>query len=670
MPDSTAEAGIPALAVIDAEGTVIGWTRAAQDLLGHRPGDVLDRPAAFLMMPGRRAWATTLGDAEHWSGLVAARHRDGGRVALHAEAHRLTTSGETTAWFLSAAPDPDVVGRSLLEPLIMSSPVSLCVWDLDLRCVWANQTAERTHGIRLADMAGRTPVEALRGFDTGSMEETMRRVLSDGVPTIDRQTRWVPPGESEERIFSASVFRLEGVAGRPVGLCSLALDISHSRARDRLSLLGQASRLGGTLDVRRTAQELADLAVPVVADYVTVDLSDAVLPDDEPLRRLQATEVSIPVFRRAGAASIHPDFRESLWLRGEAVFVPPTSPFTAVLNSRRSHFEPVLDTSDHTWLATDPDRLKIIKATGMHSLIIVPLQARGDILGITVFVRTENHAPFTRDDLDLAEELAARAALSLDNARQYTRERTAALALQRNLLPRNLTGGGAVEVASRYLPSDTREGVGGDWFDAIPLREGRIALVVGDVTGHGINAAATMGRLRTAVRTLAYLGLPPAELLTHLDEMAVRQAEEDTTAGGFPFVVLSATCLCVVYDPVLRRCTMAAAGHPPPAIAAPGGDVGFPELPTGTPIGLGLGSYESRDLELAGGTVIALYTDGLVETREADLGTGMDRLAVALSPASLPLEDLCDTVIGRMVGGAPPEDDVALLLARTLVPSP
>jgi serine phosphatase RsbU (regulator of sigma subunit) len=447
----------------------------------------------------------------------------------------------------------------------------------------------------------------------------------------------------------------------------MALDISHSRARRRLALLREAStRIGTTLDVRQTAQEMADLAVPVLADYVTVDLAESVLPGAEPLERLASTEESIPVFRRAGAASIHPGVPESLWPIGEPVFVPPGSPFTRVLASGRSHFEPVLDISPGGWLGRDPDRAAVIHDTGMHTLIIVPLKARGDILGVSVFVRTDNRTPFTRDDLLLAEELGARAALSLDNARQYTREHSAALALQRNLLPRKLVGGDAVEVASHYVPSDMHAGVGGDWFDVIPLDGGRVALVVGDVTGHGINAAATMGRLRTAVRTLAYLDLPPDRVLARLDELVVRQAAEDGTA----YDITGATCVYAVYDAASRRCTVAVAGHPPPAIVEPDGGVMFPRPPEGTPIGLGLGSYRPLTLDLAEGSLIALYTDGLIETRESDIESGIGRLGSALTSAVMPLDDFCSTVVQLMTGDGPNEDDVALLVARTRTERP
>ncbi|SOF02744.1 Serine phosphatase RsbU, regulator of sigma subunit [Streptomyces sp. OV198] len=288
------------------------------------------------------------------------------------------------------------------------------------------------------------------------------------------------------------------------------------------------------------------------------------------------------------------------------------------------------------------------------------------VLGLAVFGRSEDQTPFQEDDLLLAEELVTRAALSLDNALQYARQRTAALTLQRDLLPHHVGGGAALDVASRYVPADTDHGVGGDWFDVIKLSGARVALVVGDVVGHGINAAATMGRLRTAVRTLADMELPPHELLTHLDDTVRRLSEEDADAPDEAPAAVGATCLYAVYDPVTRRCTMARAGHPPPAIIDPQGHITFPDMPAGAPLGLGLGlvPFESVELELPEGTLLALYTDGLVESRDDDIDVGLDRLGTALAETSSSLEDLCSHVIETLPTQAP-ADDVTLLLART-----
>jgi GAF domain-containing protein len=520
------------------------------------------------------------------------------------------------------------------------------------------------------------------GANGRAITAAMRQVLETGEPVIEREYTWRVPGEDQDRILSASYFRLDGPDGRPLGLCNMATDIETSLARQHLLTLGQVgNRIGTTLDVIRTAQELADAAVPLLADYVTVDLAESVPLGEEPLQRLPSTPGAIPVFRRAGLASVHEGMPEALWKVGEPVFVPPSSPFTRALFSGRTHYEPVLDTSPGTWLDQDPDRARVIAETGMHSLVVVPLKARGTILGVAVFIRSDTRLPFSRDDVLLIEELTGRAALSLDNARRYTRERASAVALQRNLLPRNLSGGKAVDVASRYLPAHTHEGVGGDWFDVIHLPGHRVGLAVGDVVGHGINAAALMGQLRTVMGTLADLDLPPHDLLARLDRRVLLMGDQDDAEPpGGP--VMSCTCVYTVYDPVTRRCTMASAGHPPPAVLTPDGTVSFADLPPGPPIGLGTMSYESVTMELPEGTVIALYTDGLVETRKDDIDVGLERLRRAMARTGTSLDDLCTHIIGAMapnVAHRPqrppgsrlpilrPEDDIALLLARTRV---
>jgi anti-sigma regulatory factor (Ser/Thr protein kinase) len=220
-----------------------------------------------------------------------------------------------------------------------------------------------------------------------------------------------------------------------------------------------------------------------------------------------------------------------------------------------------------------------------------------------------------------------------------------------------------MEVASRYLPTDARQGVGGDWFDVIQLSGARVALVVGDVVGHGINAAATMGRLRTAVQTLADMDLPPDELLAHLDDHVIRLTEEKGDDEPIATAVLGATCLYAVYDPVTQRCTMARAGHPPPAVMCPDGIVSFPDLPAGPPLGLGSLPFESVEMELPEGSLIALYTDGLIETSNQDIDVGLSRLSEVLAQPGVPLEELCATVVERLLTG-PQSDDVALLVAR------
>ncbi|TKA01676.1 PAS domain S-box protein [Actinacidiphila oryziradicis] len=682
VPGSSEVVGAP-IAMIDAEGAVVGWTQAAQRLVGYSPAEVVSRPAG-VMLAFAEDWAKASAFAERcrvrggWSGLAALRHRDGRRLDVSLRVSPLSGQHGSARWLVSvtdmAAVFSSAVNGLRLSSLLIRAPIGIVVRDVELRCTWVNDIAELRDGIPPEMRLGRRLPETVPGFEAEAMEAVTRQVLEGGTPVVDLEyPAWLPADTPWKHAFAVSFFRLDDAEGHALGVCAMLVDVTdRERARERLAVLSEAStRIGTTLDVMRTGQELADLAVPLLADFVAVDLTESVPLGEEPLARLGPMGEQIPVVPRAGMASIRPGAPESLYPRGEAVFVPPASPYIRVLSSGKSHLEPAIVTSPGTWLDQDPARAQKIHEYVMHSWMYVPIHARGTVLGVAVFVRTEDAVPFEEDDLLLAEELVARAALSLDNARRYTRERTAALALQRNLLPHHLTGGSAAGVASRYLPADIHHGAGGDWFDVIPLSGARVALVVGDVVGHGINAAATMGRLRTAVHTLADMDLPPDELLTRLDDLAIRLTEEDTDAKGPATGVMGATCLYAVYDPVTRRCTMARAGHPPPAIVDPHGHVTFPDLPAGTPLGLGLipFPFESVELELPEGSVLALYTDGLVETHDQDIDAGMHRLATVLARPGLPLEDLCSAAVDTLPAPAPC-DDVTLLLARTRTLSP
>ncbi|MFD7083789.1 SpoIIE family protein phosphatase [Streptomyces sp. NPDC059918] len=425
-------------------------------------------------------------------------------------------------------------------------------------------------------------------------------------------------------------------------------------ARRRLELLAEAStRIGTTLDVTRTARELAEMAVPRLADYVTVDVPESVLRGEEsadPRSELHRTVVH--------------GIREDcpFYPAGRRVELRAGTPHMRCLDSGQAVLEADLREAVG-WIDQEPEHARRILDRGVHSLVSVPLLARGVLLGIASFYRSQDPAPFGEDDSWLAQELAARAALCVDNARRYTREHTLALALQESLLPHGVPEQGAVEVAHRYLPAES--GVGGDWFDVIPLSGTRVALLVGDVVGHGLHAAATMGRLRTAARNFAELELAPDELLTHLDNLLVRLDREeggDNDSGSTGIV--GATCLYAVYDPTSRLCTMARAGHPPPALVHPGGRVTFPELPAGPPLGLGGLPFETAEIELPEGSTLVLYTDGLVEDRERDIDVVLDQLSHTLSEADRSPEDTCRAVFDAM---APehPADDIALLVART-----
>jgi serine phosphatase RsbU (regulator of sigma subunit)/anti-sigma regulatory factor (Ser/Thr protein kinase) len=466
-------------------------------------------------------------------------------------------------------------------------------------------------------------------------------------------------------------------------------------ARQRLRLVCEAGvRIGTTLDVARTAEELADVAVPQFADVVTVDLMTSVLDGGEsgspglaaaaeaPMRRMTLRALQSSGDLPTGA--FHP--------RGATVRFAPSTPQaraiasgTAILQPEPSDLPPEPGDRPDAGAAAvrtaapspaGPMPAGVVPApetpagpardaatpaaAGQQSLITVPLRARGDVLGVAGFHRSGGREPFEEDDLALAEELAARAAVCIDNARRYTREHETALALQRSLLPRDLPEQSAVEVAHRYLPA--QGGVGGDWFDAIPLSGGRIALVVGDVVGHGLHAAATMGRLRTAVHNFSALDLPPDELLGQLDDL-VNRLDQDEAPGRGGTRMVGATCLYAVYDPVSGTCTLARAGHPPPALVRPTGGVEFLDLPAGPPLGLGGLPFETAEFVLEEGSCLALYTDGLIRDRGRDIDVGLARLREALGSPGRSPEQTCDAVLEALLP-THPEDDVALIVAR------
>ncbi|WP_308297320.1 MULTISPECIES: serine/threonine-protein phosphatase [unclassified Streptomyces] len=259
--------------------------------------------------------------------------------------------------------------------------------------------------------------------------------------------------------------------------------------------------------------------------------------------------------------------------------------------------------------------------------------------------------------------------MSIDNARRYTHERLTALTLQRSLLPKHTVKHAAVETASRYLPSGSGAGVGGDWYDVIPLSGARVALVVGDVVGRGLQAAATMGRLRMAVRAFADIDLMPDELLTHLDDVVIRLQREEARADG----ELSATCLYAIYDAATRMCSLASAGHVLPAVATPpmpGGaapahrSVHFPEGPIGPPLGLGGLPFETAQFKLPDGSLLALYTDGLIESRTRDVDTARATLGEVLAGATESPGETCDRLLDALLPSRP-SDDATLLVVRT-----
>ncbi|MGW7054694.1 SpoIIE family protein phosphatase [Streptomyces sp. NPDC054887] len=661
-----------ATAVLDADGTVVGWSPAARGLLGYAPREVLGRPLDALMADGDdgspregapdAAAYLPAGDpagAAAVRRVLRMRHRDGHVVRVAVTALVLSAEGRGPARLLAVADAEETEQhealQSMLRGLATQSPVGLAIYDTDLRVVWTN--AALCHEMGATQYTGMGPDEMVAdgkilsdGYPP-TLEETMRRVMATGEPVIELHYRGRPPTDPErDHVWSCSYYWLRDATGASLGVCEETMDVTDRYlAQQRLDLLVRAGgRVGTTLDMTRTAQELSDVTVPRFADAVTVDLLEAVLDGDQPAGGSAGEVIRVWGPEGGAAATDRPEDRRR-------IAYPPGSPQARSLASGR----PVPERPDGAEGADGRPRGRLA----------VPLRAEGATLGVVTFAWDRRRDPFDAGELAVADELVARTAVSIDNARRYTREHTAALMLQHSLLPQSLPELSGVEMAYRYLPADNKAGVGGDWFDVIPLSGTRVGLVVGDVVGHGLRAAATMGRLRTSVRALARLDFAPDELLSRLDDLVTQAANERAVpvdGHTMPYdEALGVTCLYAVYDPVSGQCRMARAGHPSPAVVDPStGAVSFPEVPAGPPLGLGGLPFETAELHLPEGSLLALFTDGLVQSGERDLDEQLDALGSVLTEHRRPLEELCDRTVAALLPGAV-DDDVALLLVRT-----
>ncbi|MEU0947984.1 SpoIIE family protein phosphatase [Streptomyces canus] len=648
---------VSATAVIDAAGVVTGWSEGARRLTGLTAEEVVGRGARELLAedpPGPAVAAL--------KGTVVLRHRDGSLLTLVLDACPVLGGDGTPAGYVVTGRRPGSGEPTLAGQAFQQASMSMSVFDTRQHYLRLNDVACRVMGVSEEVLLGRhfpgTVVDAehSRGFTAH-----LRQVAETGVP-VRYESFSGAPALNREHAWSVEMWPVrDDDSGELTGVALAAFDSSDQYwARRRLALLNEAAAaIGTTLDVVRTAEELVELLVPRYADFASVDLLEWVLGADEPPTVLEG-DIAL---RRVAHGSAHEGTPEAAVHLGEADIYHASSPPARAVREGRAALSQAGEPDFMRWVAERNARAPAGRSyrKGVHSLLAVPLRARGTTLGVAVAVRIAHPDDFGDDDAVLGEELASRAAVCIDNARRFARERTTALALQNSLLPRGLPGQAVVEVAHRYLPCGSPAGVGGDWFDVIPLSGSRVALVVGDVVGHGIPSSATMGRLCTAVRTLADVDLPPDELLTHLDDLVTHLASDDRDDEA---AELGATCLYAVYDPVSRRLTTASAGHPPPAVVLPDGTASLVPLSAGPPLGVGGLPFEATEIELPEGAVVALYTDGLIEDRDRDIDHATEELCRALTARTDTLDDLCDTVL-KAVLPEEPGDDVALLLART-----
>ncbi|MER6033555.1 MULTISPECIES: SpoIIE family protein phosphatase [unclassified Streptomyces] len=661
-------------------GLVDQWSLRAEQLFGIPAERAvgMDPIEAFvdsdLRERSQRKMAEIL-DGREWTGVVPFRMPDGpdgargeeGIAEVYVMPTR-TAEGERAA--VCIVVDVRTL-RSIETDLAASqaifgqSPFGFLLIDTDLRVRRANMRFASIFGGTPDDHRGKGVHDYLPRAEADRVSATLRRVLETGDSITDMHVTGFVPGSEERRHWSVNLYRVHSGSGRPIGIAWLGTDITARRAaareaaaaRRNLALLNEAgARIGNSLDLETTARELLDVVVPGFCDLATVDLYQGLLIGDETPPGLTDGSAELRRVAFASAVSDAP-----LSGSGDAVEVgavhhfPFNSPCADALRTARPQHVP-------------PEDGELVQST-----LAVPMVAHDTVVGLARFARTKGSEPFGDRDRELAVELAARAAVCIDNARLYRREHERALILQRSLLPPGDPEASGLDIACRYLPGNAATEVGGDWFDVIELPGHRTALVVGDVMGRGLRAAVAMGELRTAVRTLALLDLEPAEVLSALDEIArglgtpggVQQA---TRAARQPrdadlSEVYLATCVYAVYDSVTRRCTFANAGHLPPVLVEPGEAALMLDVPPGMPLGVGGEPFEEVEVELPEGALLALYTDGLVESRDHPLDEGLQAFVGALTDPTRPLEDVCDHVLNTL-DTHHGEDDIALLMAR------
>ena len=410
-----------------------------------------------------------------------------------------------------------------------------------------------------------------------------------------------------------------------------------------------------TLDFSDLAKKMTAQLVPAFCTAAEVLVLESLIGDNEVPAHVP--DANVPLRR----LHVKHDRENPAWQAafpvGEILRYPGGSPYTRCIETG----EPVLEGSISADAAKKLARAWRRKPVGgllsETSMLLLPAISKGTVVGLFCCFRELGTRRFDRYDMEMAMEFATRQAVFFDHATRYNREHATALTLQRAMLPTGLTYPSSIEVKHRYLPGSELVEVGGDWYESIRLPGARVALVVGDVAGHGVRAAVTMGRLRTAIQTLAMLELPPAESLQQLDELMQNIGEREPHF---------ATCAYAVYDAVTGEIELAVAGHLPPLLVRPDGTNKYLEVTPSPPLGIiGDGIVETTRVQVEDGSLFVLYTDGLVESRDRDISEGLERLQAAFGEGApdKDLEDLCKTALDGVYSDAK-RDDIAVLIAK------
>jgi serine phosphatase RsbU (regulator of sigma subunit)/anti-sigma regulatory factor (Ser/Thr protein kinase) len=513
-----------------------------------------------------------------------------------------------------------------------------------------------------ADELARRLPEIMPSMSVGESARIVAQVLELGYPVLEFSQNdrvpvtpdWGVPRRAErrarrERAASAAAQGLPA----PQDQLDEGEDLEYVAVRERLEFLNEVSgKIGTSLDLSRTIVEVSRAVVPRFTDVAGTYLREQVVagegfPDGVP-------DTTTMWHRVALEHTDEPGRWDDVVPVGEAMPFPAHTPFFQCMTTGEPVLVPRISEQMGHAIASQFEKRDIRPLITGRSMLVVPLKARNVVLGFMILLRHPERVEFNDMDRVTGAELAARAGLVLDNARMYTFQESVAETLQDSMLPHIPPRMAGCDIATRYLPGTLLGRVGGDWFDSVKLPGARTALVVGDVMGHGLNSAAMMGQLRTAVQTMAALDLPPAQLLRNLDDLAQRLGD-----------TYLATCLYAVYDPIASELHLANAGHIPPVIVrARDGRSELLELPTGAPIGVGGVPFEAVRVRVEPGDRLLMCTDGLVEVRGEDIGVGLATLTESAAHPAASMDDACDAIIRALNTRGGRKDDVALLMAR------
>ncbi|MFC5887375.1 SpoIIE family protein phosphatase [Kitasatospora aburaviensis] len=546
--------------------------------------------------------------------------------------------------------------------MLSQSPLGLHIFDADLRLVRINPATAAMQGHDARELVGLPLRDVFPLEDPDAVDALARSVLTDGRPVLERRIRaFTDPPPAPARTYSASLFRLRSQAGTVYGLAVVVVDVTELAVAEAGSqVLGAVrAQVGASLEAVEICRELADVLADGMADAVVVEVVDALMTGDDPPLLPPPDLVALhgaAVKRRGADPATGPPGSSHVPDAGSSHVPDAASPFGLALAQGRP--VTVRPGGDEAWLHATADHAAALRGAVPVAVLVAPFVLRGAFLGLVTMYRREGSPAFTDDDAALAATVADYVALCLDNSRRYTREHAVAATVQRRFLPRAPQSAAGLEIAQGHLPTHRASG---GWYDVIPLPGARTALVIGEVEGHGIHTAATMGQLRTALRCLASLDLEPDELLARLDETTRQLAAERRAlpaADPLREQPLTANCLCAVYDPASGTLTAARAGNPGLVLVSPDGALADVDLPDGPTLGTSeTAPFAATRMSVPDGTVLALTTPALYAA------LGAQGLHARLVPTGRPLRAHCDRLL-LSSGDAGQAGAVILLLGR------